>query len=159
MDILSDTDEHTMFDSSNTPEAEETGLVLAVPAVILETSSVKPEVQPAGTVVEGQEYENLVATSQYYEQVQFMGREQQALGRMRSRQEEEEEEGLYSIPQVMSLNKSTTELTADQEKVATFDLFGMGRRFPSMRNTLKKEKKKKGIGRKEKASSHSWRFR
>jgi len=126
--------------------SDEGGVVLAVPAVVRESSAaVKSEGEPAGTVVEGQEYENLVTHNQYYEQVQFAQRpgemEDRRMGNIKK--EEEEEEGLYSIPQVMSLNNSTTTLTRNQGKDVPVDDFGMGRRFPSMRNTLKREKKKK----------------
>eukprot|EP00090_Calanus_glacialis_P015393 TRINITY_DN24290_c0_g1_i1.p1 TRINITY_DN24290_c0_g1~~TRINITY_DN24290_c0_g1_i1.p1 ORF type:complete len:357 (-),score=94.58 TRINITY_DN24290_c0_g1_i1:59-1129(-) len=137
-----------MPDNPDNADSEESGIVLAVPAVVREVSStVKSAVQPAGTFLEGQEYENLVTNNQYYEQVQFSGSQLQAeRGRVENLQkEEEEEEGLYSIPQVMSLNNSTTGLTRDLGKDVPVDVYGMGRRFPSMRNTLKKEKKRKDV--------------
>ena len=109
-----------MPDTPNESSSEESGIVLAVPAVVRETpTTVNSAVQPAGTFFEGQEYENLVTNNQYYEQVQFSGRPLQAEDRRvdNLQKEEEEEEGLYSIPQVMSINNSTTALTRDQEKV------------------------------------------
>ena len=112
-----------MPDNPDNADSEESGIVLAVPAVVREVSStVKSAVQPAGTFLEGQEYENLVTNNQYYEQVQFSGSQLQAeRGRVENLQkEEEEEEGLYSIPQVMSLNNSTTGLTRDLGKVGWF---------------------------------------
>ena len=103
--------------------SDEGGVVLAVPAVVRESSAaVKSAVEPAGTVLEGQEYENLVTHNQYYEQVQFAQKagEDRRMGNIQK--EEEEEEGLYSIPQVMSLNNSTTTLTRNQQRVSTCSL-------------------------------------
>ena len=98
---------------------DESGIVLAVPAIVQETSKTE---KPIGTFLEGQEYENLVTSNQYYEQVQFVGGKQLAEERRLEMQkklqkEEEEEEGLYSIPQPSSMNSSTEGLTRSSSQV------------------------------------------
>ena len=92
---------------------EEAGLVLAVPAVVQENENAG---KPVGTFLEGQqEYENLVTNSQYYEQVRFVGGQELA----RRQQEFEDDDSVYSIPQVISSNSSTTGLTKDSQLVNT----------------------------------------
>ena len=75
-------------------EEEDSGLVLALPALVVET----PSSPAAGQLLEAgsREYENLAPTSQYYEQVQF-------LSRAAASSASSEEDNLYSIPNVISL--------------------------------------------------------
>ena len=72
-------------------EEEDSGLVLALPALVVES----PSSPAAGQLLEAgsREYENLAPTSQYYEQVQF-------LSRAAASSASSEEDNLYSIPQV-----------------------------------------------------------
>ena len=97
--------EEPIYDSHQREKSTGSGLVLAVPAMVLDPEEPEePGEVKAGVVVSGGEYENLVADNQYYEQVEF-GK----LGRQRSHVMED---SLYSIPQVISSNNSTTGLTS-----------------------------------------------
>ena len=101
--------EEPIYDSHQREKSTGSGLVLAVPAMVLEPEDTEPEEiraghpRGAGVVVSGGEYENLVADNQYYEQVEFGKLGRQATNVM--------EDSLYSIPQVISSNNSTTGLT------------------------------------------------
>ena len=100
--------EEPIYDSHQREKSTGSGLVLAVPAMMLDPEDTEPEEiraghRGAGVVVSGGEYENLVADNQYYEQVEFGKLGRQASNVM--------EDSLYSIPQVISSNNSTTGLT------------------------------------------------
>ena len=100
--------EEPIYDSHQREKSTGSGLVLAVPAMVLDPEDTEPEEiraghRGAGVVVSGGEYENLVADNQYYEQVEFGKLGRQASNVM--------EDSLYSIPQVISSNNSTTGLT------------------------------------------------
>ncbi|XP_023330412.1 uncharacterized protein LOC111702861 isoform X2 [Eurytemora carolleeae] len=94
------------------------GVVHAVPITVL--SELHPQVHRG-------EYENLVPDNQYYEHVEFRG----------SSRIVEEDEGLYSIPEVQKESLGVQALDVD--------MFGLTRRFPSIKVLDKKAKKKKII--------------
>ena len=64
-----DSDIYEVYDQHQREKSTGSGLVLAVPAMVLET---RDTVEPGGKpmVVTGGEYENLVTDNQYYEQVE-----------------------------------------------------------------------------------------
>ena len=95
--------EEPIYDSHQREKSTGSGLVLAVPAMVLDPEEIRAGHRGAGVVVSGGEYENLVADNQYYEQVEFGKLGRQASNVM--------EDSLYSIPQVISSNNSTTGLT------------------------------------------------
>ena len=95
--------EEPIYDSHQREKSTGSGLVLAVPAMVLDPEEIRAGHRGAGVVVSGGEYENLVADNQYYEQVEFGKLGRQATTVM--------EDSLYSIPQVISSNNSTTGLT------------------------------------------------
>ena len=106
--------EEPIYDSHQREKSTGSGLVLAVPAMVLdpeetEHEGIRAAQRGAGVVISGGEYENLVADNQYYEQVEFgkLGRQASAVM----------EDSLYSIPQVVSSNNSTTGLTTNMVKV------------------------------------------
>ncbi len=106
--------EEPIYDSHQREKSTGSGLVLAVPAMVLDPEDTEHEAiraahRGAGVVISGGEYENLVADNQYYEQVEFgkLGRQASAVM----------EDSLYSIPQVVSSNNSTTGLTTNMAKV------------------------------------------
>ena len=105
--------EEPIYDSHQREKSTGSGLVLAVPAMVLEPEDMELEDiraghRGAGVVVSGGEYENLVADNQYYEQVEFG---KLAAGRLGRQASSVMEDSLYSIPQVISSNNSTTGLT------------------------------------------------
>ena len=111
--------EEPIYDSHQREKSTGSGLVLAVPAMVLdpedtETQGIRAEHRGAGVVVSGGEYENLVADNQYYEQVEFG---KLAAGRLGRQASHVMEDSLYSIPQVVSSNNSTTGLTTSLVKV------------------------------------------
>ena len=111
--------EEPIYDSHQREKSTGSGLVLAVPAMVLdpedtETQGIRAEHRGAGVVVSGGEYENLVADNQYYEQVEFG---KLAAGRLGRQASNVMEDSLYSIPQVVSSNNSTTGLTTNLVKV------------------------------------------
>ena len=105
-------DDDIYEDYEQTNKSTGSGLVLAVPAMVLETSSSNMIDPSKPMVVTGSEYENLSPDNQYYEQVEFVRA-------VRSSPVEisECDDGLYSIPQVLSGNNSTTGLTTRVGKV------------------------------------------
>ena len=105
-------DDDIYEDYEQTNKSTGSGLVLAVPAMVLETDNVI--IDPSKPmVVTGSEYENLSPDNQYYEQVEFV----RALSSRPVKPVVELEESLYSIPQVLSSNTSTTGLTSRLGKV------------------------------------------
>lgn len=113
--------EEPIYDSHQREKSTGSGLVLAVPAMVLdpedtETQGIRVEHRGGGVVVSGGEYENLVADNQYYEQVEFG---KLAAGRLGRQASHVMEDSLYSIPQVSS-NNSTTGLTTNLVKVKRF---------------------------------------
>ena len=115
---LDSSDIYEVYDQHQREKSTGSGLVLAVPAMVLETRDM---VEPGGKpmVVTG-EYENLVTDNQYYEQVEFG--KQTAEERLKSRLGHGHNVGLddslYSIPQMISSNNSTTGLTSNIVKVS-----------------------------------------
>ena len=100
MELL-DSDIYEVYDQHQREKSTGSGLVLAVPAMVLETSS--DDIDPSKPmVVTTGEYENLVTDNQYYEQVEFgKHRGEQRLG------DGVHDDSLYSIPQVISTSSST----------------------------------------------------
>ena len=110
--------EEPIYDSHQREKSTGSGLVLAVPAMVLdpedtETQGIRAEHRGAGVVVSGGEYENLVADNQYYEQVEFGNHAKNKVVMQPSF-----EDSLYSIPQAISSNNSTTGLTSKTTKVS-----------------------------------------
>ena len=105
-------DDDIYEDYEQTNKSTGSGLVLAVPAMVLETSSSNMIDPSKPMVVTGSEYENLSPDNQYYEQVEFV----RAVG-SRPAKISDCDESLYSIPQVLSGNNSTTGLTTLVGKV------------------------------------------
>ena len=108
-------DDDIYEDYEQTNKSTGSGLVLAVPAMVLETSSSHMIDPSKPMVVTGSEYENLSPDNQYYEQVEFVRP-------VRSSPEKpsfDVDDSLYSIPQVLSGNNSTTGLTSRVGKVNT----------------------------------------
>ena len=107
-----DDDNDIYEDYEQTNKSTGSGLVLAVPAMVLETNN--DMIDPSKPmVVTGSEYENLSPDNQYYEQVEFVRGCVPPV-----RQRHEVEDSLYSIPQVLSSgNSSTTGLTTNIGKV------------------------------------------
>ena len=105
-------DDDIYEDYEQTNKSTGSGLVLAVPAMVLETDNIL--IDPSKPmVVTGSEYENLSPDNQYYEQVEFVRP-------VRSSPEKpsfDVDDSLYSIPQVLSGNNSTTGLTSRVGKV------------------------------------------
>ena len=105
-------DDDIYEDYEQTNKSTGSGLVLAVPAMVLETDNVV--IDPSKPmVVTGSEYENLSPDNQYYEQVEFV----RPVTRVETKPVLELEDSLYSIPQVLSGNTSTTGLTSRVGKV------------------------------------------
>ena len=105
-------DDDIYEDYEQTNKSTGSGLVLAVPAMVLETSSSNMIDPSKPMVVTGSEYENLSPDNQYYEQVEFVRAVRSGPVKI-----SECDDGLYSIPQVLSGNNSTTGLTTRVGKV------------------------------------------
>lgn len=105
-------DDDIYEDYEQTNKSTGSGLVLAVPAMVLETDNIL--IDPSKPmVVTGSEYENLSPDNQYYEQVEFVRPVRASL----EKPSFDVDDSLYSIPQVLSGNNSTTGLTSRVGKV------------------------------------------
>ena len=105
-------DDDIYEDYEQTNKSTGSGLVLAVPAMVLETSGSDMIDPSKPMVVTGSDYENLSPDNQYYEQVEFV-----RAVRPSPAQISDCDDSLYSIPQVLSGNNSTTGLTTRVGKV------------------------------------------
>lgn len=105
-------DDDIYEDYEQTNKSTGSGLVLAVPAMVLETSSSNMIDPSKPMVVTGSEYENLAPDNQYYEQVEFVRAVRNSPAKI-----SDCDDSLYSIPQVLSGNNSTTGLTTRIGKV------------------------------------------
>ena len=128
---LSTMDDDIYEDYEQTNKSTGSGLVLAVPAMVLETSGSDMIDPSKPMVVTGSDYENLSPDNQYYEQVEFV-----RAVRPSPAQISDCDDSLYSIPQVLSGNNSTTGLTTRVGKVEHRDITGM---FPGNSNTAQLE--------------------
>ena len=99
-------DDDIYEDYEQTNKSTGSGLVLAVPAMVLDTNRSDLIDPSKPMVVTGSEYENLSPDNQYYEQVEFVRAVRQSPGKI-----SDCDDSLYSIPQVLSANNSTTGLT------------------------------------------------
>lgn len=105
-------DDDIYEDYEQTNKSTGSGLVLAVPAMVLETDNIL--IDPSKPmVVTGSEYENLSPDNQYYEQVEFV----RPVRGSPEKPSFDVDDSLYSIPQVLSGNNSTTGLTSRVGKV------------------------------------------
>ena len=104
-------DDDIYEDYEQTNKSTGSGLVLAVPAMVLETGT--NMIDPSKPmVVTGSEYENLAPDNQYYEQVEFVRAVRNNPAKI-----SDCDDSLYSIPQVLSANNSTTGLSTRIGKV------------------------------------------
>ena len=109
-----DSEVYEPYDQLQRDKSTGSGLVLAVPAMVLDTRcevDIETRDNNKPMVVTG-EYENLVTDNQYYEQVEFGKRVEPPKKKF-----SDFEDSLYSIPQVISSNNSTTGLTTNIAKV------------------------------------------
>ena len=111
-----DNEIYEVYDQHQREKSTGSGLVLAVPAIILDTKVDNSEAVDDGgkpvVVTDVGEYENLVTDNQYYEQVEFGNHAKNKVVVQPSY-----EDSLYSIPQAISSSNSTTGLTSKTSKV------------------------------------------
>jgi len=150
MDV--DSEIYEPYDHHQREKSTGSGLVLAVPAMVLETMvlDTKDEQEKEKMVNGGAEYENLVTDNQYYEQVEFGNHVRPVIKQKIC----DFDDSLYSIPQVMSSTNSTKGLTTNVIKKG-LSFQALGQRLSSVRKSLSRNNDKKKPSQKQISVSKS----